>query len=90
MRWATERPPPGELATDERVDMEVKLRVNGRVKSVDVRPTETLLETLRTRLNLVGAREGCGVGMCGACTVRSSPRPSRAACSRLLSRPTAR
>jgi len=47
----------------------VRLEVNGRPRVLRVRPTETLLDVLREQLGLVGARSGCGVGMCGACTV---------------------
>ena len=45
------------------------LRVNGRDHVVHPRPHHTLLEVLRTEVGLTGPREGCGVGMCGACTV---------------------
>jgi aerobic carbon-monoxide dehydrogenase small subunit len=42
----------------------------------DVEPgTRTLLEVLRDDLNLVGTKEGCGVGMCGACTVLVDGKP---------------
>jgi aerobic-type carbon monoxide dehydrogenase small subunit (CoxS/CutS family) len=34
-----------------------------------VKPYETLLETLRERFDLIGAKEACGLGACGACTV---------------------
>jgi aerobic-type carbon monoxide dehydrogenase small subunit (CoxS/CutS family) len=44
------------------------LNVNGSQFEVDA-GTRTLLEVLRDDLGLVGAKEGCGVGMCGACTV---------------------
>jgi aerobic-type carbon monoxide dehydrogenase small subunit (CoxS/CutS family) len=47
----------------------LNLRVNGRTYKLDVSPDRTLLDVLREELNLVGAREGCGIGMCGACTV---------------------
>jgi nicotinate dehydrogenase subunit A len=46
------------------------LSVNGEVRSVDVRdPDEPLLYVLRNRLSLTGAKFGCGLGQCGACTV---------------------
>ena len=45
------------------------LRVNGKTYELAVSPRRTLLDVLREELNLVGAREGCGIGMCGACTV---------------------
>ena len=47
----------------------ITLRVNGMSHELAVSPDQTLLEVLREELNLVGAREGCGIGMCGACTV---------------------
>ena len=45
------------------------LRINGRKHDVELHGVETLLDVLRDVLKLFGAREGCGVGMCGACTV---------------------
>ena len=51
------------------------LRVNGREERVTARPHHTLLEVLRNELSLTGPREGCGVGMCGACTVLVDGRP---------------
>jgi aerobic carbon-monoxide dehydrogenase small subunit len=47
----------------------VRLRVNGRQRDVSAPAEHTLLEVLRGELELVGVREACGVGMCGACTV---------------------
>jgi aerobic-type carbon monoxide dehydrogenase small subunit (CoxS/CutS family) len=47
----------------------VTLRVNGRVATVETVPGESLLRVLRERLRLVGAKESCGRGECGACTV---------------------
>ena len=44
------------------------LNVNGNRHEVQA-GTRTLLEVLRDDLGLVGAKEGCGVGMCGACTI---------------------
>ncbi len=51
------------------------LRVNGRDHVVRARTHHTLLEVLRNELGLTGPREGCGVGMCGACTVLVDRRP---------------
>ena len=48
----------------------LELKVNGTVSKVDVRdPDEPLLYVLRNRLGLTGAKFGCGLGQCGACTV---------------------
>jgi carbon-monoxide dehydrogenase small subunit len=55
----------------------VNLRVNGESFKLDVRPSETLLETLRERLELTGAKEGCGLGACGSCTVLLDGLPTR-------------
>jgi len=52
--------------TDERT---VNLTINGTTHSVSVRADQTLLNILRDKLELSGAREACGIGMCGACTV---------------------
>lgn len=43
--------------------------LNGRPVNIEARSDATLLETLREGLGLTGAKEGCGKGECGACTV---------------------
>jgi aerobic carbon-monoxide dehydrogenase small subunit len=48
---------------------QIELTVNGRARSIDVRPHHTLLEVLRDDLGLTGTKECCLVGECGACTV---------------------
>jgi aerobic-type carbon monoxide dehydrogenase small subunit (CoxS/CutS family) len=48
---------------------ELNLRINGESISLRTETDRTLLEVLRDDLGLGGAREGCGIGMCGACTV---------------------
>ncbi len=50
------------------------LNVNGSRHEVQ-EGMRTLLEVLRDDLGLVGTKEGCGVGMCGACTVLVDGRP---------------
>ncbi len=47
----------------------VKLKVNGRERSVDVSPDTPLLWVLRETLGLTGTKYGCGMALCGACTV---------------------
>jgi len=47
----------------------ITLRVNGSEKSVDVSPDTPLLWVLRDSLQLTGTKFGCGVGLCGACSV---------------------
>jgi carbon-monoxide dehydrogenase small subunit len=47
----------------------VSTKVNGDEVEFLCDPRETLLDALRDRLNLTGAKEGCGTGDCGACSV---------------------
>jgi len=47
----------------------ITLNVNGRAAAVDADPTTPLLYVLRDDLKLNGAKFGCGLGQCGACTV---------------------
>jgi len=48
---------------------DVTITVNGSVRSASVPPETTLLQLLRDNFNLTGAKLGCDVGDCGACTV---------------------
>jgi len=47
----------------------IRLKVNGRIFEVDAAPGTALLYVLRNDLELNGAKYGCGLGECGACTV---------------------
>jgi aerobic-type carbon monoxide dehydrogenase small subunit (CoxS/CutS family) len=55
--------------------LSLTIRVNGREHTVRARAHHTLLDVLRNEVGLTGPREGCGVGMCGACTVLVDGRP---------------
>jgi aerobic-type carbon monoxide dehydrogenase small subunit (CoxS/CutS family) len=47
----------------------IKLTINGTERQLYVKPNDLLLNVLRNDLNLMGAKYGCGIGKCGACTV---------------------
>jgi aerobic-type carbon monoxide dehydrogenase small subunit (CoxS/CutS family) len=53
----------------------ITLSVNGRQHSVDVDPSSPLLYVLRNQIQLNGAKFGCGLGQCGACTVIVGDQP---------------
>jgi isoquinoline 1-oxidoreductase subunit alpha len=58
------------VGVDEEVSsMPMKLNVNNQVRTVDVPPDTPLLWVLRELLDLQGTKYGCGIGVCGACTV---------------------
>ncbi|HEX4360853.1 MAG TPA: FAD binding domain-containing protein [Pseudonocardia sp.] len=57
----------------------VRLLVNGTVRELAVDPRASLLEVLRESLGLIGTKNGCGEGECGACTVLLDGR-ARCAC----------
>lgn len=49
--------------------MKLNITLNGNLVTAEIRPEETLLSVLRDKLGQTGAKMGCGVGECGACTV---------------------
>ncbi|HEV8725666.1 MAG TPA: (2Fe-2S)-binding protein [Candidatus Binatia bacterium] len=53
----------------------ISTTINGSPQDLTVRPNQTLLECLRADLSLKGSVEGCGVGVCGSCTVLVDGRP---------------
>ena len=55
--------------------MIVRFNCNGRSVQVETPPMARLLDVLREDLRLVGSKEGCGEGECGACTVRVDGEP---------------
>ena len=66
----------GEKETGER--MKFTLSVNGERRSVDVDPKTPLVWVLRDELDLKGTKFGCGMSLCGACTVHMDGAPIRA------------
>ncbi len=57
--------------------MAIKLTVNGKSYSVDVAPDTPLLWVLRDHLGLTGTKFGCGMGVCGSCTVHLDGEATR-------------
>lgn len=53
----------------------IELTVNGETYSIETEPRRTLLEVLRENLGLTGAKEGCGKGDCGHCTILIDGNP---------------
>jgi isoquinoline 1-oxidoreductase alpha subunit len=56
----------------------VSFVVNGKRETVDVEPEMPLLWVLRDKLQLTGTKYGCGIALCGACTVHLDGHPVRA------------
>jgi carbon-monoxide dehydrogenase small subunit len=53
----------------------ISTTINGSPQDLTIKPNQTLLECLRDDLSLKGSVEGCGVGVCGSCTVLVDGRP---------------
>src|SRR6267378_4141689 len=62
----------------------ITLNVNGKPMSVDADPDTPLLWVLRDHLGMTGTKYGCGMALCGACTVHVNGQPARS-CSTPLS-----
>jgi xanthine dehydrogenase YagT iron-sulfur-binding subunit len=58
---------PGNVTSSQRTA--ISLSVNGVERALEVEPRRTLLDALRENLGLTGAKPGCEMGNCGACTV---------------------
>ena len=54
---------------------EISLKINGASHTLEVPDEMPLLWALRDKLNLVGAKYGCGIGVCGSCTVLVNGMP---------------
>jgi isoquinoline 1-oxidoreductase alpha subunit len=65
------------FATNQFMGVTVKLKVNGEIHDIDVEPDTPLLWALRDLVGLTGTKFGCGVALCGACTVHLDGSPRR-------------
>ena len=55
----------------------ITLNINGKVHQADVTPDTPILWTLRDVLGMTGTKFGCGMALCGACTVHLDGQPTR-------------
>jgi isoquinoline 1-oxidoreductase alpha subunit len=55
----------------------ISLLVNGQARNVDAEPDTPLLWVIRDSLGLIGTKFGCGMALCGACTVHVNGQPVR-------------
>src|SRR5262249_4831248 len=51
------------------MDVEIRLKADGREHRIEVDPRTTLLDALRERLGIYSPKKGCDHGQCGACTI---------------------
>lgn len=57
--------------------MAIELEVNGKAERIEIDGSTPLLWALRDRLGLTGTKFGCGIAVCGACTVHVDGQPVR-------------
>jgi carbon-monoxide dehydrogenase small subunit len=66
---------------DDSAHLRINLKVNGQSVEATIEPRELLLDFLRDRLGLTGAKRSCDVQVCGTCTVLLGGRPVSACCT---------
>ena len=55
--------------------VEIEFAVNGKKRSLSVKPNDLLINMIRNDLFLTGSKYGCGIGECGACTILLNGEP---------------
>jgi aerobic carbon-monoxide dehydrogenase small subunit len=66
---ADDIPSDDALTSDDGWTIDLRLRIDGAERRLEVPADRLLIDVLRSDLGLVGTKEGCGVGVCGACSV---------------------
>lgn len=66
---------------DDAAQLRIRLKVNGQSVEALIEPRELLLDFIRDRLGLTGAKRSCDVQVCGTCTVLMEGRPVSACCT---------
>jgi aerobic carbon-monoxide dehydrogenase small subunit len=61
--------------------MQLRMRVNGGEVELEIEPREMLLDVVRDRLGLTGAKRSCDLQVCGACTLLVDGTPVSACCT---------
>jgi isoquinoline 1-oxidoreductase alpha subunit len=75
-RYAGRSAPRTKDRRSEPLNM-ITFHINGRAVTIDVEDDTPLLWVIRDVIGLTGTKFGCGIGMCGACTVHVGGRPTR-------------
>ena len=63
------------MASEKTMTQTIRIRVNGKEHTLEVPSRRLLVDCLRYDLGLTGTKEGCSVGVCGACTVLMDGQP---------------
>jgi isoquinoline 1-oxidoreductase subunit alpha len=69
----------------EEDSMAISFTLNGKAQTVDVSPDMPLLWVLRDTLNMTGTKFGCGMALCGACTVHINGEATRSCITQIAS-----